>query len=135
MVLLFCSPSAFLEPSWLQDAIFIDFRRVLPSPGGLLGLSWEGFGTILAPCWAYLDLCCGCLGRVVGLPCHPFGARMESRNSCFYVSIPDANARSLPLSRFFCLSPAGSGLRWAAVAPPTGLSIEFMIQPPGKTFI
>ena len=31
MVKLFCSPSALLEPSWRQVAIFIDFRRVLAS--------------------------------------------------------------------------------------------------------
>ena len=52
---LFCSPSALLEPSWRQVAIFIDFRRVLASLGSLRGLSWEGFGPILAPSRAYLD--------------------------------------------------------------------------------
>ena len=53
---LFCSPSALLEPSWRQVAIFIDFRRVLASLGSLRGLSWEGFGPILAPSGAYLGL-------------------------------------------------------------------------------
>ena len=55
MVLTFGAPSAYLEPSWLQVAIFIDFKCVLASLGSLLGLSWEGFGPILASSGAYLD--------------------------------------------------------------------------------
>ena len=51
----FGAPSAYLEPSWLQVGIFIDFEVVLASLGGLLGLSWEGFGPILASSRAYLD--------------------------------------------------------------------------------
>ena len=55
MVDTFGPPKAYLEPSWLQVAIFIDFRRVLASLESLLGLSWEGFGPILTRSRAYLD--------------------------------------------------------------------------------
>ena len=51
----FGAPSAYLEPSWLQVGIFIDFQSVLASLGSLLGLSWEGFGPILAPSGAMLS--------------------------------------------------------------------------------
>ena len=60
MQFTFGAPSAYLEPSWLQVGIFIDFQSVLASLGSLLGLSWEGFGPILAPSGAYLDPPCGC---------------------------------------------------------------------------
>ena len=60
VVLTFGAPSAYLEPSWLQVAIFIDFGRVFPSLGSLLGLSWEGFAPVLVPSRAYLDPPCGC---------------------------------------------------------------------------
>ena len=56
LVGLFCSPSALLEPSWRQVAIFIDFRRVLASLGSLRGLSWEGLALSLpplGPIWAH----------------------------------------------------------------------------------
>ena len=71
----FGRPSAYLEPSWRQVAIFIDFRRVLAPLGSLRGLSWEGFGPILAPSRAYLDPPCGCFllsPGCLGFPILPF---------------------------------------------------------------
>ena len=44
MVDTFGPPKAYLEPSWLQVAIFINLQSVFASLGSLLGLSWEGFG-------------------------------------------------------------------------------------------
>ena len=49
MVPHFCSPSAFLEPSWLQAPIFNASGLVFASLGCLPGLSWEGFGVYLGP--------------------------------------------------------------------------------------
>ena len=59
MVDTFGPSKAYLEPSWLQVGIFIDFEVVLASLGGLLGLSWEGFGPISSPSKGYLDPPCG----------------------------------------------------------------------------
>ena len=66
MVLHFCSPSAYLQPSWLQVAIFIDFDLVFDPLGCLPGLSWEGLGAILASSRAYLGLSCGSFLRSSG---------------------------------------------------------------------
>ena len=71
VVLPFGAPSACLEPSWLQVGIFIDFQSVLASLGSLLGLSWKGFGPILAPSGAYPDPPCGCFLLSPGCLCFP----------------------------------------------------------------
>ena len=46
---LFASLKGCLEPSWPQVVTCSDFQSILGSLGCLLGLSWDGFGTILAP--------------------------------------------------------------------------------------
>ena len=46
---LFASLNGCLEPSWPQVVTFSDFDLILGSLGCLSGLSWEGFGLILAP--------------------------------------------------------------------------------------
>ena len=45
---LFASLKGCLEPSWPQVVTFSDFLAILGSLGCLLGLSWDGFGPILA---------------------------------------------------------------------------------------
>ena len=46
---LFASLNGCLEPSWPQVVTFSDFDLIFGSLGRLLGLSWDGFGLILAP--------------------------------------------------------------------------------------
>ena len=104
----FGAPSAYLEPSWLQVGIFIDFQSVLASLGSLLGLSWKGFGPILAPSGAYPDPPCGCFLLSPGCLCF---------STLPFQDLPGMSATSA------CHKLPGSK-RGAAVAPPTGLSIE-----------
>ena len=108
MVLTFGAPSAYLEPSWLQVSIFIDFKCVLASLGSLLGLSWEGFGPILAPSRPYLDPPCACC--------------LLSSGCLGFPTLPAQDLPGMPATNV-CHKLPGSK-RGAAVAPPTGLSIK-----------
>ena len=104
----FGAPIAYLEPSWLQVGIFINFKGVLGSLGSLLGLSWEGFGPILAPSRAYLDPPCGCF--------------LLSSGCLGFPTLPVQDLPGMPATST-CHKLPGSK-QGAAVAPPTGLSIE-----------
>ena len=106
----FGAPSAYLEPSWLQVGIFIDFEVVLASLGGLLGLSWEGFGPILASSRACLDPPCGC--------------SLLSSGCLGFPTLPVQDLLEMPATSA-CHKLPGSK-RGAAVAPPTGLSIKYL---------